>query len=90
MDEAEETALGQSHVDTLNNFEVVRYSNQRFRKHTYESYEQYRQAFDVARKCFLSVSLIDSRKKEAVIAYMNTDHGRADLGVLIGENLRGL
>ena len=39
--EFEETDLDQTYVDWPNDPEVVRYSNRRFCKHTYESCEQY-------------------------------------------------
>ena len=39
--EFEETDLDQTYADWLNDPEVVKYCHQRFRKHTYESCEQY-------------------------------------------------
>ena len=78
--------VDQQYIDWLNDPEVVRYSNQRFHKHTFESCEQYRRTFDIPGKYFFSVSIIDTKQKiGTVTAYTNTDHGTADLGILIGE-----
>ena len=70
----------------LNNPEVTRFSNQRFRTHTRESCEAYLASFAGTRNLFVSVR--DAASGTAIgtmTAYRNLNHGTCDVGIMIGN-----
>lgn len=74
------------HVAWLNDPEVVRYSNQRFVRHTLASCEAYRRGFEGSANLYLSVRSIESDQRIGTLtAYRNLHHGTADIGILMGE-----
>lgn len=66
--------------------EVMRFSNQRFRTHTKETCQAYFNSFHGSFNHFLSI--ID-RNTEAMLGtmtvYQSVHHGTADIGVMVGE-----
>ncbi len=70
----------------LNDPEVVRFSNQRFRRHDAATALAYLQSFEGTDNLFLAI-----REAQAgaligtMTAYVDRRHGTADLGLLIGE-----
>lgn len=74
------------HTGWLNDPEVVRYSNQRFRRHDVHSSEVYLQSFDGSPNQFWSIRLAaDGTLIGTLTAYLAPQHGTADIGLLIGE-----
>jgi ribosomal-protein-alanine N-acetyltransferase len=75
----------------LNDPEVVRFSNQRFRRHDEASCLAYLRTFTGSDNLFLSIRLSeDNQLIGTITAYTSPHHGTADMGLLIGErNLWG-
>ncbi len=74
------------YVGWLNDPEVVRYSNQRFRRHDVQSCEAYLRSFDGGLNQFWSIRLAaDGNMIGTMTAYLAPQHGTADIGLLIGE-----
>ena len=70
----------------LHDPEVLRFSNQRFRKQTRESCLEYLASFSGTANDFLAVYLRESgRMVGTMTAYVAVHHGTADLGILIGD-----
>ncbi|MBI5716563.1 MAG: GNAT family N-acetyltransferase [Burkholderiales bacterium] len=79
----------------LNDPEVVRYSNQRFVRHTRESCERYFASFDGpagSANLFVSLRVAKPDASErgeipvgTLTAYRSLPHGTADVGILLGE-----
>lgn len=81
-----------TYVAWLNDPEVVRYSNQRFVRHTRESCERYFASFAGSANLFVSLRVARpsaSRAGEIAVgtltAYRSLPHGTADVGILLGE-----
>ena len=74
------------YISWLNDPVVVRYSNQRFIKHTEESSHAYWDGFRNTPDLFLSVrTLVDDLPVGTMTAYVCLPHGTADIGILIGQ-----
>lgn len=74
------------YVGWLNDPEVVRYSNQRFRRHDLKSSEAYLRSFEGGPNQFWSIRLAaDGSMIGTMTAYIAPPHGTADIGLLIGE-----
>jgi len=82
----DEHCITADYLSWLNDAEVVRFSNQRFRQHTRESCLSYFASFQGTPNIFLA---IHERKSGRMIgtmtAYVNEHHGTADMGLLIGD-----
>lgn len=84
-----------AYIGWLNDPEVVRYSNQRFVRHTRESCERYFAGFAGSPHLFVSLRLAAAASgapgtqiEQAVgtlTAYRSLPHGTADIGILLGE-----
>lgn len=82
-----------THVAWLNDPEVVRYSNQRFRQHTHASCRRYFEGFDEdSPHLFASLRVAKPGASErgeipvgTLTAYRSLHHGTADVGILLGE-----
>lgn len=87
-----EQHLTDRYVGWLNDPEVVRYSEQRYITHTLESCRTYWESFRGTPHHFWAIELLEGGNPEAHIgninAYLDTRHGLADIGILIGD--RGL
>ncbi len=75
------------YVSWLNDPEVVRYSDQRFRTHTLESCREYWQSFASTSHFFWAIVARDSQLGHIgnINAYVETPHKLADVGIMIGE-----
>jgi len=75
------------YVGWLNDPAVVRYSNQRFRKHDANTAKAYLQSFEGTDNLFLAVCC-DDVVVGTMTAYVSRHHGTADMGILIGDRTR--
>lgn len=65
---------------------VVRYSNQRFRRHTTESCQQYVASFQSSDNHILAICDLDtSAVLGSLTVYRSMPHGTADIGIMIGD-----
>lgn len=78
--------LTDDYIGWLNDAVVVRYSNQRFRRHDGASCKAYFASFAGTDNLFVSIA---NRQNGRVIgtmsAYRSSHHGTADLGILLGD-----
>ena len=87
-----------AYIGWLNDPEVVRYSNQRFVRHTRESCERYFGSFAGSANLFVSLRVMragaaadadqgegDELAVGTLTAYRSQPHGTADVGILLGE-----
>lgn len=77
--------ISDDYVSWLNDPQVVRYSNQRFLRHSLESCQAYFHGFEKTENLFLKIA----RKEDGaclgtMTAYVSPHHGTADMGILIG------
>lgn len=82
----DERFLTQNYVDWLNDAELMRYSEQRHRRHTMESNASYVLSFDHQTRFLWAI--VDSRDEVHVgniNAYLDPWNRVADMGLLIGE-----
>ena len=81
-----EVNITDSYLSWLNDPEVVRYSNQRFRQHTVRTSMDYLQTFVGTENIFLTVSLKDNEKYVGTMSvYFFSEHKVADIGIMIGD-----
>lgn len=84
-----ESDITADYIRWLNDPEVVRFSNQRFRLHDEGSCLAYLRTFADSDNLFLAICRCnDQRLIGTMTAYVSSQHGTADMGLLIGE--RGL
>jgi RimJ/RimL family protein N-acetyltransferase len=79
--------LSERYVSWLNDPEVVRYSDQRFRRHTLESCREHWQSFQGTAHYFWAVIARDPGVGHIgnANAYVDENHSVADIGILIGD-----
>ena len=82
-----ERHLSTRYVAWLNDPQVVRYSEQRFQTHTLESCRAYWQSYVDTPHCFWAIIAKEGALGHIgnINAYIEPNHGVADLGILIGE-----
>lgn len=86
LDTFGERDITDAYVGWLNDPEVVRFSNQRFRVHTRESCRAYLASFAGTPNLFLSIRRrSDGAAIGTMTVYHSLPHGVADVGVMIGE-----
>lgn len=74
-----------AYIGWLNDPEVTRYSNQRFRTHTRENCEAYLAGFAGTPNLFVCVrDAADDAAIGTMTAYRNLHHGTCDVGIMIG------
>jgi RimJ/RimL family protein N-acetyltransferase len=74
------------YVSWLNDPEVVRYSNQRFSRHTKKSCNSYWESFQNTSNLFLIVRMKSGGLPIGTItAYFSQQHGTVDMGIMIGQ-----
>jgi ribosomal-protein-alanine N-acetyltransferase len=69
----------------LNDPITMRYSNQRFHRHDFDSSARYLASFEGTNNLFLAIDDVTGRRLGTMTAYVSTPHRTADLGILIGE-----
>jgi ribosomal-protein-alanine N-acetyltransferase len=73
------------YVDWLNDPQVVRFSNQRFRQHSLSSCRDYVSSFNGTTNQFLKIlRQIDGRMVGTMTAYAELHHGIVDMGIMVG------
>lgn len=78
--------LSPRYVSWLNDPETVRYSDQRFRRHTLESCEAYWRSFAGTPHHFWAILLKPAGEHVGnITAYVDVHHQTADVGILVGE-----
>jgi RimJ/RimL family protein N-acetyltransferase len=81
--------ITEAYIGWLNDAEVVRYSNQRFVRHTRDSCERYLAGFAGSANLFASLRIAGPGGAEQAVgtltAYRSLPHGTADVGILLGE-----
>lgn len=74
------------YIRWLNDPEVVRFSNQRFRHHDEKSCQAYLRTFAGSDNLFLAIRLCANQQLIGTMtAYLSSHHGTGDMGLLIGE-----
>jgi RimJ/RimL family protein N-acetyltransferase len=74
------------YVGWLNNPEVVRFSNQRFQRHSAESSRQYLSTFIGSDNLFLGICDPETHKMVGTLTvYRNVHHRTADIGIMVGD-----
>jgi RimJ/RimL family protein N-acetyltransferase len=80
------TDITAEYIGWLNDPVVVRFSNQRFRRHDAASCASYLATFAKSDNLFVAVELADTgRMIGTMTAYTSRHHGTADMGLLIGD-----
>ena len=75
-----------AYLGWLNDPEVTRFSNQRFRQHTAESSAAYLASFvDTANSFLLIEQSSEGRPIGTATVYRSPQHGTADMGLMVGE-----
>lgn len=78
--------IDDSYINWLNDPDVVRFSNQRFLKHTKDSCLRYLSSFKETSNLFMSVRrLSDHIQIGTLTAYISSQHGTVDVGIMIGD-----
>ncbi|GGA11901.1 hypothetical protein GCM10010923_23210 [Blastomonas marina] len=78
--------VSEAYIGWLNNPEVTRFSNQRFRTHDRASCEAYLASFEGSDNLFVSVrDAADGAAVGTMTAYRNAHHGTCDVGIMIGQ-----
>ena len=78
--------ISDTYVSWLNDVEVVKYSNQRFLNHTIESCNRYLDSFSDTDNIYMAIEdKVTKRLCGSITAYIQTNHGTADIGPLIGN-----
>jgi|TARA_B110000259_G_C13935160_1_gene370529 RimJ/RimL family protein N-acetyltransferase len=81
-----EAHINNEYIEWLNDFHVVRYSNQRFKKHDFNSCREYFQSFKNTDNLFLAIHINDNNKFVGTMtAYYSHPHNVVDLGLMIGD-----
>jgi len=79
--------LTENYISWLNNPSVVRYSNQRFKKHSMKSCAEYLQSFDNSDFLFLAIYIKEQATMIGTMTiYYNRHHDVADIGIMLGDN----
>jgi len=78
--------ISPAYVGWLNDRELMRFSNQRFKIHTQDSARAYLASFAGGPNLFLAINLAaDGRMIGTATAYVSVEHRTADMGLLIGD-----
>ena len=81
-----DTDIGDVYINWLNDPDVVRYSNQRFRSHDKDSCLDYLASFINSTNFFMSVrSLSNERLLGTLTAYVSNHHSTVDVGIMMGD-----
>ncbi len=78
--------ITEAYLSWLNDPEVTRFSNQRFREHNAKSCIAYQKSFQDSVNCFLSIiHLKDAVPVGTMTVYRTPVHGTADMGIMLGN-----
>lgn len=80
------TDIQPRYIDWLNDPRVVRFSNQRFRRHTVESSRSYLATFSGTSNLFLAIESRGTGQMFGTLTvYRSVPHQTADVGIMIGD-----
>jgi RimJ/RimL family protein N-acetyltransferase len=84
--------ISDEYVSWLNDPNVVKYSNQRFFRHTRETCKRYLDGFEGTSNLFIKIQRkIDGLSVGTMTAYVSTHHQTVNVGILVGpQSLWGL
>jgi [ribosomal protein S5]-alanine N-acetyltransferase len=78
--------ISSEYIKWLTDPDIVKYSNQRFKEHSYETCLQYFRSFKNTNNLFLKIQDINSQTMIGTMTlYADSFHGTADIGILIGN-----
>ncbi|MGI8943683.1 MAG: GNAT family N-acetyltransferase [Qipengyuania sp.] len=78
--------ITEAYIGWLNDPEVTRFSNLRFRRHNRATCESYLDRFANPDNLFICVrAAVDDRAIGTMTVYRSAHHGTCDMGILIGE-----
>ena len=78
--------ITQDYISWLNDKQVTRFSNQRFKIHTKESTIKYLKNFGDSENSFLAIERVEDRHFIGTATiYRNLNHGTAYIGIMIGD-----
>ena len=81
-----EEDITSSYINWLNDPFVVKFSNQRFKKHTFDSCRNYFQTFANSNDIFISILARDvGCMIGTMTVYINSYHSVADIGIMLGD-----
>ena len=81
-----ESDITPSYINWLNDPDVLRYSNQRFHKHTHRSCQNYLKTFtESIDKFFLIKDRNSGIALGTLTIYLNSHHRTADIGLMVGN-----
>lgn len=80
-----EQYLTKEYVNWLNDPEIVRYSDQRFKVHTRETCKHFYESFQNSPHHFWAIVSKEYGYIGTMTAYIDTNHSVADVGILIGK-----
>ena len=78
--------ISSEYISWLNDPDIVRYSNQRFIRHTKKSCDEFFVNFNNGSNLFLSIkSLNDNQLIGTMTVYVYTHHKLVDIGIMLGQ-----
>jgi RimJ/RimL family protein N-acetyltransferase len=78
--------INDAYIGWLNDQNVVKFSNQRFLVHSIDSCLRYQASFEGTDNLFMSIRrLSDDALIGTLTAYVASNHGTVDVGIMIGE-----
>lgn len=77
--------ITQRYIRWLNDLDVVRFSNQRFKQHNRTSCNEFYNSMQVDNTLFLLIEHQDLGAVGTMTVYFNPHHSTADVGILLGE-----
>ena len=78
--------ISENYLSWLNNQDTMRFSNQRFKKHTYKSCLAYIDSFESSENLLFGIFIKTNKRMVGTInAYVKTNHQTADMGILVGD-----
>ena len=89
MSEFRESDITPTYLTWLNDSELMQFSNQRFSRHTIETATKYVRSFNNTPNQFLAIFNHQDQMVGTMTAYRNSNHGTADLGIMIGSEFTG-
>jgi len=78
--------ITESYISWLNDTDVVRFSNQRFKQHSYQTCLRFFEGFDWSNALFIAIWHQESNKMIGTMTvYSSHYHQVADIGIMLGE-----
>jgi len=82
----DESCITPNYISWLNDSEVLRYSNQRFKRHTVQTSRDYLATFNQSPNLFLAIRMRDNLQMVGTMtAYVVEPHSTVDMGLMVGD-----